>query len=316
MDGQAGVEVVIGSQLNDQVLRSVSVYSFSSGQAQQLMSANYTKFLTVDLDADNLSELFILRPGQTETDNGVAELYGVDNGRMERSNEVDMSGPVDRLRRILIGRLHGGETAVYAASFAGDNALITDIYSCVGASLVNVSLSNESGTSVKTLRNYYVYADDIDNDGVMELPALMNMTPTDPFSGAEEHELIRWYAMGIDGQETVKMYTYHNFLDGWYMQLDAGWAPRLAVSQKGSSYEFYLWDKSYHKAGKVLTVYMLTGQDRDEESQADGRFILHKSETLIYTACLEEGAETYGITQESVLRGFSLIQQDWKTGET
>ena len=54
MDGTGGVEIVVGSQLIDQVLRSVSVYTFVGGQTQQLMTANYTKFLTEDLDKDGL----------------------------------------------------------------------------------------------------------------------------------------------------------------------------------------------------------------------------------------------------------------------
>jgi len=315
MDGQGGMEVVVGSQVSDQVLRSVSVYSLSGGAAEQLVCADYTKFLTVDLDRDSLSELFILRPGQSETDNGVAELYGVENGTMERSNEVDMSGPVDKLRRILVGKLHDGETAVYAASTVEDTALITDVYAYISGMLANVSFSNESGTSVKTLRNYYVYADDIDNDGVMELPALIPMIPLESGRSTDRQELIRWYAMKADGTEVDKMYTYHNFMGGWYMELGEQWAPRLVVSGHGNAYEFYLWNETCDQAEKLFTVYSLTGQNREEQSIQNGRFVLYKSETVTYCASIEENAGG-AITRESIIHGFHLIQQDWKTGET
>ena len=93
MDGNGGGEIVIGYQINNQVLRAVNVYTFKQGQAEQLFSSNYTKFLTVDMDADFNNELFILRPGPSEESSGIAEIYGVTNGVVERSNEVQMSQP-------------------------------------------------------------------------------------------------------------------------------------------------------------------------------------------------------------------------------
>ena len=316
MDEKPGVEVVVGSQLSDQVLRSVSVYTFSQSQAETLMSANYTKFLTIDLDEDNRSELFVLRPGQTVTDNGVAELYGVEDGTMERSNEVNMSGPVDHLKRIVIGKLYGGEAAVYAASTVGDTALITDVFAVQNDMLTNISFSNESGTSVQTLRNYYVYADDIDNDGAIELPYLITMKPLDSQDEADRHDLIRWYTMKADGSEVNKLYTYHNFVGGWYMELDSQWASRIAVQRQGNNYAFYLWDTGYQEAQKVMTVFALTGQNREVMSAEADRFILLKTESITYAASLEPAAQSYGITQQMVMRSFHLIQQDWKTGET
>ncbi len=316
MDDGPGVEIVVGSQLSDQLLRSVSVYTFADGHIQQMMTANYTKFLTEDLDKDGLYELFLLRPGQSDTDNGIAELYRVSDGVMERSNEVNMSAPPDKLKRILVGKLHDGASAVYVASTAGETALITDVYTIVEGKLANVSFSNESGTSVKTMRNYYVYADDIDSDGVVELPYLISMQSLDEESGSDRQELIRWYAMQSDGTEIDKLYTYHNFVGGWYVELDSSIASRVAVQQTGNTYAFYLWDEQFRYQQPVMTIYALSGQNREAQSQEEGRFVLYKTESITYAASLKIAAPACNVTQESLLRAFHLIQQDWKTGET
>lgn len=316
MDGRGGMEIVVGRQVNDQVIRSASVYTFVDDELVQLVSVNYSKMLTTDLDADGYAELFLLKPGQTDTDNGVAELYSMKTGTMERYNEMVMSQPVDKLKRIILGKLDGGKTAVFIASAAGDTALMTDVYTILEGKLVNVTLSKESGTSVQTLRNFYVYADDIDSDGIVELPDLITMKPMPGTMGADMHHLIRWYAMTTDGVEVDKMYTYHNFVGGWYMQLSDNWAPRVVVLNVGNQYEFFLWDEEYKTTQKLMTLYALTGQTRDEQGLADGRFVLHKTDSVVYAAFLEECAEDYGLTQESVVYSFRLIQQDWKTGET
>jgi len=316
MDNKAGLEIVVGRQLSDQLLRSVSVYTLHNGEAEQLVSANYTKFLTVDLDMDALVELFVLRPGQTDTDTGVAELYGMEGESIERSKEVNMSGPAEQLKRILVGQLQDVPVAVYAASTVEDTALITDVYAVVDGELSNVTFSNESGTSVQTLRNYYVYADDIDNDGVTELPSLTTMVPLDDSGSLDRHDLIRWYSMTSDGAEIDKMYTYHSFVDGWYMELRKQWAPRLTAVRQGNCSEFYFWDENYETAQKIMTIYAFTGQNRDEQAREGNRFTLLKTDSVTYAAYLEAGADAYGLSQNSVLESFHLIHLDWKTGET
>lgn len=315
MDGRPGYEIVVGRQVSDQVVRSVSVYAYTGAQIEQIMTANYSEFLCCDLDNDGLSELLILRPG--ESANGTAVLYSVGEQTLERSQEVTMSEPAENIKRIMFGKLDDGVRAVYvASSVTGSDGIITDVYAIIDGQLTNVSLSNESGTSVQTLRNYYIYADDIDDDGVLELPSLIAMRRSEDESDNTSQNVIRWYAMTSDGAEVDKMYTYHNFVGGWYLALNGDYAARYKVEQKGSSYEFSIWNEDFSDSEKLLTIYVLTGQKREEQAVADNRFILYRSESTIYAASMEVASSGYGLTQEDLINSFSLILQDWKTGET
>lgn len=316
MDGHPGMELVVGRQVSNQVLGSVTVYSFDGTQMEALMSASYTKFLTCDMDSDGQKELMILRPGQTGTDNGVAELYRFQDGSVERSNEASMSETSDHLKRIIVGKLQDGEPAVYVASTVGENAIITDVFALVDGVFRNVSFSNESGTSVQTLRNYYVYAVDIDGDGVVELPNLIHMMPMSSTRATERQYLIRWYAMRLDGTEVDKQFTFHNYVGGWYFHLSPDWVSRVTVVQNGHAHEFYIWDSGFVNAEKVLTIYAFTGPERETQAVENGRFLLHRTESVVYAAVLENRAYDFGITKDVVIDGFHLIQQEWKTGET
>lgn len=315
MDENPGVEVVIGRQLSDQLVRSVSVYTFASGEAERLVTANYRKFFTADLEGDGQSELFVLNHGQSEADNGIAALYRLKNGIMERSNEISMSAPADRLKRILVGKLNDGKTAVFVASTVGDTSLITDVFTLSGQKLINVIRLDEYTTGVETLRNYYVYADDIDNDSVTELPKLVTMVPIEQEMTGKPSELILWYCMGSDGKIQDKLYTYYNSADGWYLELKDELAARISVKLEPNVFTFYLWNEDYSATQKLVTIYTLTGQNRDEQSLMDGRFTLLKTDTVIYAAMLEAEAADHAITQESLISSFSLIQRDWNTGE-
>ena len=317
LDGEPGLELVVGRQVSDQVMRNLTVYRFSGGQPEQLLTVNYQKFLTLDMDENGRADLFVLRPGRTENDCGVVELYSAEGGEVVRSAEVSLSQSVTKLKRIMTGSLHSGERAVFVASSVDDASIVTDVYALVNGKLTNVSMSNESGTSVKTVRNYYVYAEDIDRDGVLELPSLISMRwPAEGRTVEEREHLIRWYALGADGAEYDKRFTYHNYLQGWYMEVDGNQAGRLCVVPEDTGrFAFCLWDRKFENLKTLWTVHVLTGEDRSSVAAADGRFVLLKTDSVVYAASLEDAGLAAGITQERLINSFFLIQSDWKTGE-
>lgn len=315
MDGRAGLELIVGRQVSDQVLRSVTVYSVSGGQVEQKMTANYSKFLCSDLDRNGRCELMVFCPDEGDAAGGVAEIYTIAGGNVERSAEIPMSGSADRIKRIMTGKLQDGVAAVYVASEVEGNAIVTDIFAMVDGTFTNVTLFNESGTRVETLRNYYVYADDIDDDGVLELPSLINMKTMEA-TESEGRYLIRWYSLKSDGGVEVKKCTYHNFVGGWYMELNSGYAEHYVVTQLGSSYEFSMWDMDGTQLQRLMTVYALTGQKREEQALTNNRFVLHRNESTIYAASLEVASAAYEMTQESIISSFHLIVQDWDNGMT
>lgn len=313
MDSTSGLMLAVGRKISDQVIRSLSVYACTANGMEQLVTTNYRKFLPTDLNNDGISELFVLRSGMSQADNGVAEFYTFEDGAMQRSNEVNMSQPVDKLKRIIIGKLQNDIPAVFTASAVGDTAIITDIFAINNDLLTNVTIFNDAGTNVQTMRNYYVYADDIDNDGVVELPDLL--TPETGNEPIGKHDLILWYAMSASGEKVEKMYTYHNFVGGWYFRLDSAWADAVTVSNVGNRYEFFIRDKDSQVSERVMTIYASSGQTREESSSQSGDIVLLKTESITYTASLDEAAVEYDITKEFVMDGFYLIHEDWKTGE-
>ena len=316
MDNRPGLELVVTLQLSDEVLRSVSVYSMISSEMQQRFTVSCTKYQSCDLNEDGMRELLVLQPGEAESVNGLAELYRFVQGTVTRSAQADMSAPADKIRRIITGKLEDGVNAVFVASDVSGSAIITDVFAEVDHVFTNISFSSESGTGVQTLRNHYVYADDIDSDGIMELPSLLSMNLPGDNAGTAQQHLIRWYSMNSHGQQITKSYSYHNFVGGWYLELDESIASRIAVVQKGNSYEFVVWDEGKTEVSLLMTVYVLTGQKREEQAITENRFVLYRTDSTVYAAKLEVLSGSYNLTKQDLIGDFRLIMQDWKTGET
>lgn len=314
-DDQPGLELVVGFQVSDQVLRSVAVYTFHNGTAELLLLNSYTKILPCNLNGGR-SELMVLRPGEEETQRGMAVLYSYRDGQIVRSVETELSEHTSRIRRIMTGKLQDGTPAVFVTSSSGENVIVTDIFVVRDGHFTNIAYSTEADTSIRTLMNYYVYAEDIDADGVLELPGLITMKPITSWREDEQKFLLRWYAMDAEGWEMDKMYTFHNYLGGWYIRLDDGWASRLTVEQEQGCFRFYVWDESYQVATPLFSLYVFTGVDRDESAAQDGRFPLYRAEGVAYAAQLDLAAPEYGISEDSLQESFHLIRQDWRTGDS
>ena len=316
IDENPGKELVVGLKVSDQVLRYLVVFSFRSDEAKQLLAVNYSKFVSADLDEDGYADLMVINPGQDEENKAVAALYRYTDGEMVRSMEARMSEDCDNIKRIMVSKLQGGTPAVYVASLVEESAIITDIFAMQDGRFSNISLSNESGTSVQTLRNHYVYAMDIDSDGTLELPSLMDMRPVQNNPNLPTQHLIRWFAMAEDGSEVDKNYTFHNLDGGWYFVLDGKWAPRISVIRNADVCTFYVWDADFEKAEKLMTVYAFTGSDREMKAVEENRFIVYKSDSVVYAVKLDVAALSYGVTEENLEGRFHLIHLDWKSGET
>ena len=310
IDGKPGCELIVGTQLNEKVNRTVSLYSFSSGQTEKIKSMIYLKFVVCDLDGDNRSELMVIQNGEAEAANGTVRLYSYSDGNVVGSVEAKLSVAPEHIRRIAVNKLSSGEPAVYIASACNENAVITDIFALREGVFSNISQSSDLGTSMQTLRNYFVYAEDLNNDGVLELPSLLSM-----MYNTTEQNLIRWFTIDLEGRETNKLYTFHNFEDGWYIELDSEWIDRFAAEKNGNVYTFYMWNNSYGTAVPVFTVFSLMGKDRDVQASAQNRFPLYRGEDVVYAAKLESGSAIYGMTENYLRSNFHLIRQDWKTTE-
>ena len=316
MNDNAGYELIIGRQISDQVVRSVSVYTMADDSMELLVSDNYTKFLTFNLDSDVRPELLVLSPGEEKTDNGIAVLYSFVGDAIQRSPEAQMSAPAENIRRILTGRLIDGVPAVYVASQLGENAIVTDIYANVSDRFINVTYSNDHDTSISTLRNYYVYADDIDSDKTLELPRLIEMQMPEGHSRNELQYLIHWYSLTSRGEVVTKQYTYHNYVGGWYVRLEPQNVSRITVTQQGSSYQFGIWNEDFTELEPLMTIYVLTGQKREEQAVSENRFVLHRTESTVYAASLEVIATEYGMSQQTLIQNFSLIKEERDSGKT
>lgn len=318
MDGNGSMELIFGRGLSGQVLRCLSAYTWREDRMVELMTVNYSQFRTVDLNGDERKEVFLLRD-EAEESGGVAELYSYRDGRMEREREASLSAGVSAVRRIISGFVSPGVPAVFVASTFDETSIITDIFAFRDQTFQNISASGETGLSTQTVRSYNVYATDIDNDGLIELPSLVALPSQNPEAGTDW--IIDWYNLYPDGARQVKMSTFHNHSAGWYLELPGHWHGSITVSHTAEEANgvqgltFSRWKGRDAEPEKIFTVFAFTGEDRETLAVQDGRFLLSKKGETAYSVSMGTGSWAKQLTQDEMTAMFRFIQVNWNTGE-
>jgi hypothetical protein len=170
-----------------------------------------------------------------------------------------------------------------------------------------------------TARTYNVYSADINGDRVVEIPW---PEPMSVQNDGMSYYRLNWYAYGALGQRFLRAVTYHNYSDGWYYDLEPGWADHVTVRRRDAvsgerAVIFSVTDGEGNVLYDYLTVSVLTGDNREELAEQPGRLVLAEEGGTIYTAQILYEGDGFGgdLDPEMVQTRFHFIYSDWETGE-
>ena len=317
IDGRPGLEVIVGWQVSSSIQQYLGVYNVDGWHVTELMSAGYSEYCTVDLDSDGQSELFLLK-GDAEGRTGVAQLYRYDGSQMEKEPDVAMSVGIENYRRMLTGFLEPNVMAVFVASSYEQSGIVTDIFVLQNGLFYNASASPDgSGLSAQTVRNYFIYADDIDGDGLIELPQPVQLPPARE-GDSDSFWVINWRNLPLDGEPVQKLLTYHNYAAGWYLELPEQWRDELTVyrteGNAGWIYTFARQNGPDEEPTPVLHISPISGSGT---KLGGSWFVLGSVSDVTYAALItpEGAAWDRQLTASALTERFHTIRYDWSTSE-
>ena len=314
IDTTLGLELVVGRQVSDQVPQTLSVYALNDGQVSELLSVSCIRHTLADLDGNGLEDLLAFR---TDEDAGVGltEYFSWTGTALEQLGSADMTASLthDSIRRIIGGMMQEDVPAVFVASAYEESTIVTDVFTLSGGEFINVSALGENSDDVSRGRYRGIYAVDVDGDGLIEMPRTVQLPPL----GDEEtssYYKIQWYSLRSDGSRQEKLTTFHNYTEGWFVELAPDWESSLAVDYVRDSHQLPCYRFFRVGGGKPqerFVIYAFTGADAAELAQADGRFFLGEKGDVVYAGQIYDRT----ISQSQLEQAFHFISTDWKSGE-
>lgn len=325
LDGDGVREILVSWRVSAEV-QAISVYAVRGLEPVRLMSAPYARYEVVDLDGDDDRELVILRSDDTGTGLSLADYYDWDIGKssLELQSTARLSAPVAALQGMQPGTLLDGETAIFVTSrVTGEDETsntLTDILLYRHPELVNIVLSDDTGVSTQIFRylNSQIQPTDITGNGATAVPR-----PAKLLSESRENEYwkIYWHNYRADGSDEQEAVTYHNTTDGWYLLLPRMWDSHFTVRQVNSSAtvhatEFY-GVRGRTVGEKLMTIYTLTGTDREAQAAKPDRSILRlQGETIFAVSYTDYYSDwLYSVDAAEIAERFRVIVKQMSMGE-
>ncbi|MGN0632505.1 MAG: hypothetical protein ACI4JW_01405 [Oscillospiraceae bacterium] len=231
MGGGRQMDILVGYQniAHDNILE---IYSYSEGSIQRIGSDNYSLLQAVDINSDGTDELIsIQKTTDSETGNVSAKAYllKLSGGEITKDEGIDMCLGVQSYSKACSGRLPGGDPAVYVDELNADGLLQTEIIFYRYSALQNpVQLRSEKMLPLCTRPVGYA-SNDIDGDGVVEIPS------TKPMLGYEnavsEEQLLKttWCVYEDFYDLKAKYSGYYSVTDGYMMAFPSRWSDKVTV---------------------------------------------------------------------------------------
>ena len=316
LDGDGIMEILAGYQISAEI-KTLCVYRIRDDRPETLFTTGYTQFAATDLTGDGRTDAMVVRMNAASA-TGEAEAFTVGADGEVSSSRASLSLGTESLSRLRVTKLAGGENAVLTECAYHSTGVVTDLFVWNSGGLRNLTADDSAGVS-GTARSYSVYSADIDGDSVVEIPWPEPMAVQN--DGMSYYRLW-WYAYGALGQRFLRAVTYHNYSDGWYFELEPGWADRVTVRRQDAvsgerAVIFSVTDAEGNVLYDYLSVSVLTGDNREELAEEPGRLMLAEEGGAVYTAQLLYDGDGFGgdLDPGTVQTRFHFIYSDWETGE-
>ena len=304
LNGDGRRELIVGWRISADV-QTLAAYSIEP-EPVALMSCGYSRFSIQDLNGDGAPSLLVIRAdGELGP---VAEFYGWQEEQMGVSYRCRLSSSMTALNRgsVVTGMADRDTPAVFITGVDTTSMAVTDILIYrPEAGLVNVALDKTSGVSAAVYPYRQLAPQDIDGDGVTEIPCPLGDSAAEQTDG-----LVSWMSWQSDGrfQQTAK--TYHSLSSGWYFTIPTSWwSWEVDAVTGGIQNESQMTLRI--NGDSVLTIYTITGENRDNRSRMGSRIVLRRQATTVYAGEVYEIAPYYGMDEDLLRRSFSLILGTW-----
>lgn len=313
LDGDGRCELLVGYRSSSDV-QGFAVYPLERGTPEALLVTGYSRYANLDLNGDGMQELLIIYSNEESA--ACVDHYDWDGAELRVQSTLRLSMAVTELSRITVGTLAGGESALFVTGVTGDGMTVTDVLALRGEKVQNVALGPD-GNRIPTAGVFLgLYPRDENGDGVTEIAQARQLHSIDEES--ERSFYVSWQQYSIDGSMQEVRAGFHNTLDGWDFTFPEQWdrealGTERLVSAGGSGVSFYHL-KEDGTQEKLLTIYRLTSENREELAQIGERFTLTRQVEATYAAEFGEGWNE--ARDEQLLRErFSLITAEWTTGD-
>ncbi len=305
LDGDGGLEVIVGFNVYGTVDKKVGVYSIKGQIIVQRALEQYTNFTCVDMTKDGVKDLTLVYLNSTEK-SAHAKVFSLAGGSLSEVGKVALDGGITSYLEPVFSTLSNGTPALYIDAVKG-SGMLTEVLWFESGSLKTIY--NESAPQANlTYRENAVKSRDYNGDGVIDIPRSEILISTVSLADSDKIYYTNW--SDFDGHSfTTLSSSFVNIPDGYSLTVPAQWKDQIFVIRRNEQRMriIYSYDPNKKLSGKELfRIMVVTETDYIENNYVEqGYFVLTTGNGLVYLARVAE-KNSLEITDKTVEAMFEL----------
>ena len=289
MGSDKETELIIGYTGYTGTEKTLEVYNYKNGELKTIGTENYLLLESYDINGDGTEELIIVNKNSGDEkdktdDTYSASLLEVNDGELIKTQSVAMCRNVTSYVNSVTGKIEEKISAIYVDELTNKNELQTEIIYYRYDGLQNPIEAEKEKLIPLCTRPAGYYSQDVDNDGVVEIPAVKPMIGYETAVEDEMLYLTNWYVYEDFYELSLKYSGYYSLSDGYVMLYPSRWDGQVTVKTDNKSEEtvFYKYDGDINGEMTELMRIAVTSNDYKTDYLYSGYQLVGEKGRLCY----------------------------------
>lgn len=306
IDGDGTLEIIVGWGLqSSKLMQQLNVYTvnFEKSEITSVFSTKYSAFGVFDLNADGKSELAAIY-GDKSVDSSlsVLKVFSSISGKIGQISSIDVDPVISTVSQISFDCIRkANESRVYIDGFTSDGQMTTDVI-CFDTEKSSLSRAFIGGKTVSVIskRSANIECEDINNDGIIEIPTQKKLEQNGLSSSVIEWKTV--FGGKLSGVATY----FDNRENGYYFVMSKQYEKNAipVLLSDGETMRVYVLSKSEGSDLQNVALFEIRIEYEEMHGVLSGKFRLlgsYKGKKYYYR--IFDAGETLGVTKKDISSG-------------
>lgn len=311
LDGDGKKEIVVGWSTFNPLVSDLTVYLVNEEKSIEIASENkYTDFLCGQFSDSGKDELMLISL-YTPDKPASASLVGLNDAKnsLYTLGTTPIDADVTTFRQLKSGNVFKGQFGAVIDGETSDGLFSTQMlyYNHHFKTLERISFTGNIATD-QAYRNYAVLSEDIDGDGIIEIPNTFKMNIDESQTDVVPAALIYWCEYTNLDTVNIDKIQATSLVYGCRFTIPSSWFNNYTAYVNYSTNEitFYEWTEKNTTGDPLLVIKMFSPDVWNDGTSATGYTELLRNDNYVYSFITFETNSSILLTNEQIVNAFSL----------
>lgn len=311
--GDGGVSVLVTYTIQNSSDSATSIFKYENNTPSEVYKSRHAYLELLDINEDGAEEVFLINHDPAATATSAYLLGWANPDLFSILSATPLSAGFSRCENIIQGQCDdSGNKGIYVDYSLTDGTLGTEILICKDRSLYPTQIAPEQLIRRTNTYSPAIFSQDIDGDGIIEIPA------TTPFPGfensakSEQVNLTQWYQIEHNGYSiTRESVSYVSIRSDYMLNIPSRWIGLITVkvSIADGTIVFSHYDTVKKEPSEELMVIRAVHETTLGKADLTGFEEYGKNQRTGYCFFIKNNTESsFALTQAELENCFKILE--------